>query len=101
MFRAKRETKIVELKTLDSVIANVSYENAMQFNALPFNVADSPSFAVMVDQCIEFCKQHSCRKYKAQNRRRIGGALLDSAYEDTGASLQPIINRAKKYGCTV
>ena len=31
----KGEIKIVELKTLDSVIANVVYKNA-----LPFNVAD-------------------------------------------------------------
>ena len=40
-------------------------------------------------------------KYKALNRRRIGGALLDSAYEDTGASVQPIIYRAKNHGCTL
>ena len=68
-----------------------------QFNAMPFNVADLPSFAVMGDQCIEFCQQHPGRKYKSPNRRRIGGALLDSAYEDTGASVQPIIDRAKKF----
>ena len=38
-----RDIKIVESKTLDTVIANVFYENA-----LPFNVADSSSFAVML-----------------------------------------------------
>jgi hypothetical protein len=43
------EMKIVESKTLDSTIASFIYENA-----LSFNVADSPSFTAMVDQCIEF-----------------------------------------------
>ena len=67
-FQSKKgDIKIVESKTLDFVIANFFYENAMQFNALPFNVADSPSFAVMVDQCIELCQQHPSRKYKAPN----------------------------------
>ena len=41
--------KTVESKTLDSAIANVFYDNA-----LPFNVADSPSLAHMVEKCIEF-----------------------------------------------
>jgi hypothetical protein len=27
-------------------------------NALPFNIADSPSLAAVVDQCIEFSQQH-------------------------------------------
>ena len=63
------DIKIVESKTLDTVIANVFYENA-----LPFNVADSSSFAVMVEQCIKFGQEHPGRKYKAPNRRRIGGA---------------------------
>ncbi len=82
------EMKTVESKTLDSAIADVLYENA-----LPFNVADchststSPSLAHMVEQCIEFGQHHPGRKYKAPNRRRISGALLDSAYEDTAASV--------------
>ena len=54
-------------------------------NALPFNVADSSSFAVMVEQCIKFGQQHPGRKNKVPNRRRISGALFDYAYEDTGA----------------
>ena len=90
------EMKTVESKTLDSAIANVFYENA-----LPFNVADSPSLAHMVEKCIEFGQQHPGRKYKAPNRKRIGGALLDTAYEDTAASVQPIVDRAKKYGATL
>ena len=53
----------------------------------------------MVDPCIEFCQQQPCRKYKAPNQRPICGALLDSAYEDIGASIQPIIDLAKKNGC--
>ena len=55
----KGDTKIVESKTLDSVIADVCYKNA-----LPFNVADSPNFAAMVDQCIRFCQQHPGRNTK-------------------------------------
>ena len=54
----------------------------------------------MVEQCIEFGQQYPGRKYTAPNQLRIGGALLDSAYEDTGASVQPIIDRTKKYGRT-
>ena len=80
-----RDIEIVESKTLDTVIANVFYENA-----LPFNVADLSSFAVMLEQCIKFGQQNPGRKYKVPIRRRIGGALLDSAYEDTVASVQPI-----------
>jgi len=90
------EMKIVESKTLDSTIANFIYENA-----LSFHVADTQSFAAVVDQCIEFGQQHPGRKYKAPTRRRIGGPLLDSAYEDTAASVQPIMDRAKKYGATL
>ncbi len=39
----------------------------------------------MVEQCIEFGQQDPGLKYKALNRHRIGGPLLDSAYEDTAA----------------
>ena len=97
------EMKTVESKTLDAAI--VSREcfvsrDVFHENALPFNVADSPSLAHMVEKCIEFGQQHPGDKYKA-NRRRIGGALLDSAYEDTAATVQPIMDRAKKYGATL
>jgi hypothetical protein len=89
------ELKVIESKTLDSAIANVFYENA-----LPFTVADSPSLARLVEQCIEFGQQHPGRKYKAPNRRRIAGPLLESAYEDTAALVQPVMDRAIKYGGT-
>ena len=90
------EMKIVESKMLDSSIANFFYENA-----LSFNVADSQSFAAVVEQCIEFGQQHPGRKYKAPNRRRIGGPRLDAAYEDTGAKVEPIMETAKKLGATL
>ena len=66
-------------------------------------MADSPSLAYMVEKCIEFGQQHPWRKYKAPNRKRIGGpgAPLDSAYDDIAASVQPIMDRAKKYGATL
>lgn len=90
------DLKLVESKTLDSAYANIFYENA-----LPFNIADSPSLAHFVEQCIEFGQQHPGRKYKAPTRRRIAGPLLDAAYGDTAALVQPIIERAKKYGGTL
>ena len=40
------------------------------------------------------------RKYKLLNRHRIGGPLLEPAYEQTAASVQPIMDRAK-YGGTL
>jgi hypothetical protein len=85
-----------ELKTLDSTIASFIHENA-----LSFNVADSPSFAAVVDQCIQFGQRHPRPKYKVPNRRRIGSRLLDSAHEDAAASVQPIMDRAKWYGGTL
>jgi hypothetical protein len=89
------EMKTVESKELDS-IASFIFENA-----LSFNVVDSPSFAVMVDQCIQFGQQNPGRKYKVPTRRRISGPLLDSAYEDTAGSVKLIMDRAKKYGGTL
>jgi hypothetical protein len=46
----------------------------------------------VVDQpeCIEFSHQHAGRKYKAPNRRKIGGQLLESAYEHTAAAAQRV-----------
>ena len=85
-------------KTLDSAIAEVFYEKI-----LPFNVADTPrrlSLSHIVEKCIEFGQQHPGRKYKAPNRMRICGVLLDSAYKDTASSIQPIMDRAKRYGAT-
>ena len=73
------ELKVIESKTLDSAIANVFYENA-----LPFTVADSPSLARLVEQCIEFGQQNPGRKYKAPNRRRIAGPLLPHLVRGTG-----------------
>ena len=91
--RSSTTPAIVESKELDSTIASFSFENA-----LSFNVVDAPSFAVMVDQCIQFGQQNPRRKYKIPTQRRISGPLLGSAYEDTAASVQPIMDRAKKYG---
>ena len=42
----------------------------------------------------DFGQQHPGLKYKATNRRRIAGQLLESAHEDTVASVQPIMDRA-------
>ena len=71
---------------------------------MPFNIADSPSLAAVVDQCIEFGQQHPGRKYKTPNERKIGGPLLESAYDyedTTTAAAQPIMDRAKEYGGTL
>ncbi len=55
----------------------------------------------MIDQCIEFGRQNIGRKYQVPNRRKIGGPLLESAYEETAALVQPIMERAKRYGGTL
>jgi hypothetical protein len=67
------EMKLVESMELDSTIASFIFENV-----LSFNVVDSLSCAVMVDQCIQFGQQNPGRKYKIPTRRRISGPLLDS-----------------------
>jgi hypothetical protein len=58
------------------------------------NFFEGKCFAVrirqVVDQCIEFSHQHAGRKYKAPNRRKIGGQLLESAYEHTAAAAQRV-----------
>ena len=55
------EIKNVESKMLDTTIANFFHENALQFN-----IADSPSLAAVVDQCIEFGQQHPGANIKLQ-----------------------------------
>ena len=75
---------------LDATLAIFFYQNA-----LSFNVADSPSLAAVINECIEFGQQLPGRRYKAPNQRRISGPLLESAYEATTVSVQPIIDRAK------
>ena len=60
---ATGDVKVVDSKQLDSTIANFFYENA-----LSFNVADTPSLAAVVEECIEFGRQHPGRKYKAPHR---------------------------------
>ena len=93
---ASGEQKNIESKTLDSTIASFFYENA-----LAFHVADSQSFSTVVEQCIEFGQQHPGARCKAPNRRRIGDPLLESACEETAATVQPIVARANKCGGTV
>ena len=46
-------------------------------------------------------QQHPGRIYKAQNRRRIAGPLLESAFEDPAALVQPSMDRAIKDGGTL
>ena len=74
---------------LDATLASFFYENA-----LSFNVADSPSLAAVINECIEFGQHHPGRRYKAPKRRRISGPLLESAYEATTVSAQLIIDRS-------
>jgi len=90
--------KTVESKTLDSAIAEVFYEKTLSFNVA--HTLRRLSLSHIVEKCIEFGQQHPGRKYKAPNRMRICGVLLDSAYKDTASSIQPIMDRAKRYGAT-
>jgi hypothetical protein len=60
-------------KMLDTTIANFFNENALPCR-----------FAKLL---ISVLHQHAGRKYKAPNRRKIGGQLLESAYEHIAAVL--------------
>jgi hypothetical protein len=61
------------------------------------NVVDSPSFAVMVDQCIQFGQRNPGLKYKVPNRRRISGPLRFIQHtKNTAASVPPIMDRANR-----
>ena len=86
---ATGEIKVVESKMLVATLASFFYENA-----LSFNVADSPSLAAVINECIEFGQHHPGRRYKAPKRRRTSGPLLESAYEATTVSAQLIIDRS-------
>ena len=66
----------IESETLYTTIASFFYENAVAFN-----VADLPSYAALVDQCIELWSTLPRTQYKPLNRHRIGGPLLEPAYE--------------------
>jgi hypothetical protein len=83
-------------KELDSKIASFFYENA-----IPFNVADSPSCAAMIEEAMTFRQQNPLQPYKVPLRRKLSGDLLDKAYESTEHGVLPILAEAKKYGATI
>ena len=71
-------------------------------NVARFNIADSQSLAAVVNKCIELGVQNLYySKYEVPHLQRTSGQLLDSAHEDIAASVQPIMDRAKKYGGTI
>ena len=55
------EMKLFESETLDFTIASFFYENNFAFN-----IADSPSFAALVDQC-QPDRMHTCVCTRAQH----------------------------------
>ena len=64
---------------LDTTIANFFNENALPCG-----------FAKLLISVLKFSHQHAGRKYKALDRRKIGGQLLESAYEHTAAAAQRV-----------
>ena len=62
-------------KELDSKIASFFYENT-----IPFNVADSPSCAAIIEEAMTFRLQNPLQHYKVLLHRILSGELLDKAY---------------------
>ena len=84
LFRKSRSNE------LDSRTASFFYENA-----IPFNVADSPSFAAMIEEAMTFRQQNPLQSYEVPLRRKLSGELLDKSYESTELAVLPIIDEAK------
>ena len=83
-------------KEMDKTIASFFYENGISFN-----VADSSSFARMLEESMRFAKQNPFQSYKAPSRKRLSGELLDQAYKSTQQLVAPILAIAKKFGATI
>ena len=63
---------------MDKTIASFFYEKSISFN-----VADSSSFAHMIEENMRFAKQNPFQSYKAHCRKQFSGALLDHADKST------------------
>jgi hypothetical protein len=74
-----------------------SHGDVFYENALPFRIADSQSLAAAADQSFDFGEQHPGCSYKDPNQRKISGPLIESAFEDTTATAQPIMYRGADY----
>ena len=70
-------------------------------SGISFNVADSSSFARMIEENMRFAKQNPFQSYKAPSRKRLSGELLDQAYKSTEQLVAPILAIAKKFGATI
>ena len=81
---------------MDKTIASFFYENGISFN-----VADSSSFACMLEENMRFAKQNPFQSYKTPARKRLSGELLDQAYKSTEQRVAPILAIAKKFGATI
>ena len=77
---------------MDKTMASFFYEK----NDISFNVADSSSFARMIEENMRFAKQNPFQSYKAPSLILSSGKLLNQADKSTE---QPAI--AKKFGATI
>ena len=75
---------------MDNFIASFLYENGISFN-----IADSSSFARMIQESMRFAKQNPFQRYNAPSRKRFSGELLDQAYRSTEQFAAPILAIAK------
>ena len=89
-------TKKSGSKELDEKIASFFYENG-----IAFTVANSSSFALMIEESIKFAKQNPLQSYKTPHRKLLAGDLLDRAYTSTEKIVAPVIAGAAKYGATM
>ncbi len=87
-------------KELDAKIASFFYENT-----IPFNVADSRSFAPMIKEALKFRQQHPPQTLSfplyENYLRKLSGEPLDQAYASTKEAANTVTADAAKYGAAI
>ena len=56
---------------MDKIIASFFYDDCVSVN-----IADSSSFARMIEESMRLAKQNPCQRYKAPSRKRLSGISL-------------------------
>ncbi len=80
-----------DTEDLDKLMGRFFYECAV-----PFNVADQPSFK----QFISAVSQHG-HQYKGYSSWKLRNTMLDTIWQETEALLKPIKDTLKVYGGTI
>ena len=93
----------VESSVLVSKSGSKEMDKASFFyeNSISFNVADSSSFARMIEENMRFAKQNPFQSYKAPSLKQLSKELLDQADKSTEQLVVPILAIDKKFGTTI